>query len=104
MRPHNKTGMQALTCKLLIKCRKDQVSVGVIVTTKKCVKRNSMIWAFYLLNQFLIDCVKAHDKGMEFHYPWLLILNAFVAWEEPEDTQFLGLRGKPCLVGKYQNF
>jgi hypothetical protein len=41
---------------------------------------------------------------MEFHYPWLLILISFTAWEEPEDTQFLGLRGKSCVAEKYHNF
>jgi hypothetical protein len=32
------------------------------------------------------------------------ILIAFTTWEELEDVQFLGLRGKPCLAAKYQNF
>jgi hypothetical protein len=63
-----------------------------------------MSWEPFLLNQFLLDCTEAQDKGMEFHYPWLLILISFTAWEEPEDAQFLGLRGKPCIVVKYPKF
>jgi hypothetical protein len=63
-----------------------------------------MSWAPFLLNQFLIDCTEAQDKGMEFHYSWLLILIVFTVWNEPEDAQFLGLRGKSCLVAKYHNF
>jgi hypothetical protein len=57
----------------------------------------------FLLNQFLIDCKEAQDKGMEFHYAWLLILIALVAWREPEDTQFLGAMKKPCLAARYVN-
>jgi hypothetical protein len=54
------------------------------------------------LNQFLLNYTEAHDRGMEFHYPWMLILILFTAWEDLEDVQFLGLRGKPCLAAKYQ--
>jgi hypothetical protein len=48
--------MQALACKLLRKCRKDQVPIGVIVAAEKCVEGVSMSWEPFLLNQFLIDC------------------------------------------------
>jgi hypothetical protein len=94
---------QMLACKMLWKCRKDQVPVGVIVATEKCVEGTTMSWAPFLLNQFLLDYIEAQDKGMEFHYPWLLILISFIAWGEPEDTQFLGMRGKPCIATKYHN-
>jgi hypothetical protein len=43
--------MQALACKLLRKCRKDQVPIGVIVVTEKCVEGVSMSGHhFYLTN------------------------------------------------------
>jgi hypothetical protein len=71
---------------------------------EKCVEGTTMSWAPFLLNQFLLDYAEAQDKGMEFHYPWLLILISFTTWGEPEDAQFLGLRGKPCVVEKYHNF
>jgi len=45
--------MQVLACKLLRKCRKDQVITGVIETTKKCVARVQMNWATFLVNQLL---------------------------------------------------
>jgi len=90
-----------LACKLLWKCRKDQVLAWVITTTKKCVESTVMSWEPFLLNQFLLDCEKSQDKGMEFHYPYLLILISFTAWAEPEVAQFLGLRGKSCIVEKY---
>jgi len=40
---------------------------------------------------------------MDFQYPWLLILISFTAWGESEDAQFLGFRGKQCIVEKYHN-
>jgi hypothetical protein len=79
------------------------VLIVVIVAAKKCVEGVSMSWAPYLLNQFLINYSEAQDRGMEFHYPWLVIMIVFTAWEEPEDAQFLGLRSTPCLAAKYQN-
>jgi hypothetical protein len=94
--------MQALACKLLRKCRKYQVPTGMIVAAEKCVEGVTMSWASFLLNQFLIDCMEAQDKGMEFHYSWLLLLITLAAWKEPEDAQFLGMRGKSCLATKYQ--
>jgi len=39
---------------------------------------------------------------MEFHYPWILILIVFPAWEYSKDVWFLGLTGKPYLAAKYQ--
>jgi len=75
-----------LACKLLWKCTKDQVPTWVIVVAEKCVEGTTMSWAPFLLNQFLLDCAEAQDKEMEFHYPWLLILIAFIAWEEPEEA------------------
>ena len=47
-----------------------------------------MNWLTFLLNQFLIDCEEAQDKGTEFHYSWLLILIALSMWMEPDDTIF----------------
>jgi hypothetical protein len=77
------------------------VPVGVIVAEEKCVEGISMRWEPFLLNQFLIDCTKQEYRGMEFHYPWLIIFIAFTAWEEQEDAQFSGLRG---FAAKHYNF
>jgi hypothetical protein len=94
---------QALADKLLRKCRKDQVLAGVIAATEKCVEEITMIWKPFLLNQFLIDYTEAHDKGMKFHYSWLLLLFALATWKEIEDAHFLGMRGKLWLAAKYRN-
>jgi hypothetical protein len=76
--------MQALVCTLLRMWRKGQVPTGVIVVVEKCVEGVLMSWAPFLLNHFLIDSVEAWDRGMEFHYSWLLIMIAFIAWNKPE--------------------
>jgi hypothetical protein len=65
--------MQALACKLLRKCRKDQVPAGVIVVVEKCVEGVSMSWAPFLLNQFLIDC---GSTGQRHGIPLFLVVNS----------------------------
>jgi hypothetical protein len=47
-----------------------------------------MNWAKYLVNQLELDCREAQDQGYEFHFNWLLILIAFIAWELPEGATF----------------
>jgi hypothetical protein len=60
-----------------------------------------MSWEPLLLNQFLIEYAEEHDSNVEFHYPWMLILIVFAAWEEMEHVNFLSLRGKKCLEAEY---
>jgi hypothetical protein len=43
------------------------------------------------------------DRGMEFHYAWLLILILIVAWRDPKDSQYLLATNKLCLVMWYVN-
>jgi hypothetical protein len=45
--------MQVLACKLLQKCRKDEVPAAVIAAIEKCVEGVQMNWATFLVNQFL---------------------------------------------------
>jgi hypothetical protein len=42
----------------------------------------------YLVNQLELDCRGVQDQGYEFHFSWLLILIAFIAWELPEGATF----------------
>jgi hypothetical protein len=44
--------MKALACKLMRKCRKDQVFAGMIAMSDKCVEGVTMSWEPFLLNQF----------------------------------------------------
>jgi hypothetical protein len=62
-----------------------------------------MNWEKFLLNQFLIDYEEVQDKGTKFDYAWLLILIALSAWRDPDDTYFLGVMEKPCIVTGYRN-
>jgi hypothetical protein len=59
----------------------------------------SMNWASYLINEMEKDCREAQDEDYEFHFNWLLILIAFVAWEMPEGVTFLKVEpSKPLAV------
>jgi hypothetical protein len=54
--------------KILRKCRKEEVSVGVIAVAAQCAKGVMFGSTPYMLNQFLVDCRDAHDNGTKFHY------------------------------------
>jgi hypothetical protein len=45
-----------LRCKLMCKCHKEEVSIGVVATVVQCAKGRSMRWGPYLLNSFLEYC------------------------------------------------
>jgi hypothetical protein len=77
-----------MACKLLRKCRKEEVPVGVIAAATQCAEGTILSWAPYLLNLFLEDCKDAQDLGTKFHYSWLLVLIALVGWREPKYTYF----------------
>jgi hypothetical protein len=50
-----------LGCKLMCKCRKEEVPVGVVAAVTECVRGILMSWAPYLLNYFLEDCKETQD-------------------------------------------
>jgi hypothetical protein len=54
----------------------------------KCVEGMQMNWVNYLINEIEKDCREAQDLGYEFHYSWLIILIAFVAWHMPGGVSF----------------
>jgi hypothetical protein len=47
-----------------------------------------------LIKLILIDCEEVKDKGIKFHYAWLLILIALSSWREPDDTHIFGSQGE----------
>jgi len=49
-------GAKILACKLLRKCRKDEVLAGVITVVDQCAEGTSVSWVPYLLNLFQMDC------------------------------------------------
>jgi hypothetical protein len=40
-----------------------------------------MNWVRYLINELQKDFCEAHDQGYGFHFNWLLMLIAFIAWK-----------------------
>jgi hypothetical protein len=61
----------------------------VVDLAGKCAEGLQMNWVKYLVNQLELDCREAQDQGYEFHFSWLLILIAFIAWEMSEGATFL---------------
>jgi hypothetical protein len=55
-----------LGCKLMCKCRKEEVPMRVVATTTQCVKGISMSWGSYLLISFLEYSKDMQDWGSEF--------------------------------------
>jgi hypothetical protein len=93
-------GAKILACKLLRKCRREEVPAGVVAVAAQCAEGTSMSWALYLLNLFLDDCKDAQDLGTEFHYSWLITLIAFMGWKEPRYVVFC-TRPKPNQGARY---
>jgi hypothetical protein len=60
-----------------------------------------MNWVSYLVNQLEQDCREAQDQGYEFHFSWLLILIAFIAWEMPEGVTFPEIESSEPLAAKF---
>jgi hypothetical protein len=52
-----------LAYNILRKCCKDQVPTGVIAIAEKCTTRVMMNYSTFLVNQFLMDCREAQEKG-----------------------------------------
>jgi hypothetical protein len=82
-------GCQMIAGKLVRKNRPTQVTGFVVDLVGKCAEGLQMNWVQYLVNQLELDCREAQDQGYEFHFSWLLILIAFIAWELLEGATFL---------------
>jgi hypothetical protein len=57
-----------------------QLTRFVVNLIGKFVKGMQMNWASHLVNELEKDYCEVQDQGYEFHFNWLLILIAFVAW------------------------
>jgi hypothetical protein len=60
-----------------------------------------MNWVIYLINQLEKYCCEAQDQGYEFHFSWLLILIAFIAWDMPEGDTFLEVKSSEPLSMRF---
>jgi hypothetical protein len=77
-----------LSCKLLRKFHREEVSTGVVAVAAQCVEGTTVSWVPYLLHLFLDECKDAQDLGTKFHYSWILMLIAIMGWKEPNYTFF----------------
>jgi hypothetical protein len=48
-----------------------------------------------------LDCREEQDQGYEFHFGWILILIAFIAWEMLEGETFLDIESFEPLAMKF---
>jgi hypothetical protein len=60
-----------------------------------------MKWVSYLINELEKDCREVQYQGYEFHFNWLLILIAFIAWEMPEREKFLEFESSETLSVRF---
>jgi hypothetical protein len=74
--------------KMLIKFRKEEVSVKVVIAAAQCASGTMISSTLYLLNLFLNGCKDAQDLGTKFHYLWLLILITLIGWKDPPYSHF----------------
>jgi hypothetical protein len=58
-----KMGAKIMDCKLLRKCHKEEVPVGVVAVVAQCAEGTRVRWAPYLLNLFLDDYKDVQDLG-----------------------------------------
>lgn len=80
---------QLLAGKLLRHQRPNQVSTSYIRAAENCAMGVTMSWAYFLVEEFQMDCLDAQEKRSPFHYSWLLILIALMGWGEPTHSAFL---------------
>jgi hypothetical protein len=52
-----------MECKLICKCCKEEVLIGVIVATVQCANDTTLSWVPYLLNLFLDDYKDVQELG-----------------------------------------
>jgi hypothetical protein len=67
----------------------------------KCVEGMQMNWVSYLINEIKKYYFEAHDQRYEFHFSWLLVLIAFVAWKILEGATFPETKPSELLVASF---
>jgi hypothetical protein len=92
---------QLIVGKLVRKNRPTQVTGFIIDLAGKCIEGLQMNWASYLINQLEQDYCEAQDQVYEFHFSWLLILIAFIAWEMSEGVTFPEIESSEPLAAKF---
>ena len=80
---------ELLACKLMRKCRPNEVSAPIVSIAVNCAEGYSYKWEEYIAKEFLEDVHDAQEKGRPFHYSWMIVLIALVGWKEPTEVQFV---------------
>jgi hypothetical protein len=60
-----------------------------------------MNWARFLVNQLEKYYCEAQDQGYEFHFSWLLIFIAFIAWNMLKGATFSEIEPSEPLAAKF---
>jgi hypothetical protein len=92
---------QLLAGNLVRKNRPTQVTRFVVDLIEKCVEGLQMNWVNYLINELEKYCREAQDLGYEFHYSWLIILIAFLAWQMLEGATFQDIEPMDPLAAQF---
>jgi hypothetical protein len=92
---------QLIAGKLVRKNHPTQVTDFIVDLARKCVEGMQMNWASYLVNKLEKDYHETQDQGYDFHFSWLLILIAFVAWEMPVGATFPEVEPSEPLAARF---
>jgi len=66
-----------------------------------CTEGYRYNWCNYIAHEFLLDCKEAQERNLNFHYSWLLVLIALVAWKEPPEAQFVDISPYTPATARY---
>ena len=88
---------ELLACKIMWKCRPNEVPAPIVSIAANCAEGYSYNWAAYIAKEFLEDARDAGEKVRPFHYSWLMILIALIGWKEPTEAQFIDV--PPSMPG-----
>jgi hypothetical protein len=78
-----------------------QVTWFIVDLIGKCVEGMQMNLASYLVNELEKDFHEVQGQGYEFHFNWLLILIAFVAWKMMEGVAFPEVEPSESLATRF---
>jgi hypothetical protein len=92
---------QFIVGKIIRKNRLKLATRFIIDLAGKCIEGMQMNSVRYLVNELEKDFCAVQDQGYEFHFSWLLILIAFVAWQMPEGVKFLEFEPSKPLAARF---
>ena len=93
--------VELLACKLMQKCRPNEVPAPIVSIAANCAEGYSYKWVEYIEHEFLEDVHNAQEKGRPFHYSWLIVLISLVGWREPTEAQFVDVPPEIPGVARY---